>query len=112
MVVVHRGFRRMLNDAPRLVREVRRGDTARASVVAEHITEMHTALHRHQSGEDELLWPLLRARVTDLGVVVRMEEQHTRVSLLLERAAGELPGFAGTGEGAPLAETLEHLAAA
>ncbi len=85
MVVVHRSFRRELRLIPQLVRRVAPGDTARATVLAEHARLVLGGLHRHHTGEDELLWPRLLERCTpDAALVHRMEEQHERVHDALE----------------------------
>src|SRR6266545_5069818 len=92
MVIVHRVYRRVMRDAPDLVRRVEPGDTTRAERLAAHLTEIHTALHHHHAAEDELLWPVLLERVSaDREVVVRMTEQHARVAELLEKADAQVP---------------------
>jgi hemerythrin-like domain-containing protein len=86
MVVVHRAFRRELALIPRLVRAVPAGDTARASVVADHARLVLLGLHLHHTGEDELLWPkLLERDAPDTELVLRMEAQHHVVEELVER---------------------------
>ncbi|NEA61804.1 hemerythrin domain-containing protein [Streptomyces sp. SID12488] len=85
MVVVHRVFRRESAFLPRLVRAVPDGGTARARKVADSLRDYMSGLHHHHAVEDELVWPLLRARAAqDDGpavreLVARMEEQHQRI---------------------------------
>lgn len=86
MVVVHRALRREARLLADLVAAVAPGDTARARVLAGHFRDYRLGLHNHHSGEDELLWPLLLARVDlDAEVVLRMEAQHERVAATLGR---------------------------
>src|SRR5690349_4204126 len=86
MVVVHRAFRRELRLLPELVRAVEPGNTARATVVADHARMILTGLHLHHSSEDDLLWPKLLERCPpDAALVHRMEEQHERVEQALDR---------------------------
>jgi hemerythrin-like domain-containing protein len=116
MVIIHNVFRRLLGDLPRLVRATRPGDAARASVLADAYTEVAQGLHHHHTNEDELLWPLLMARVDgEKAQVLRAEEQHERVHELLERGADQVRVFrttASTSSRDGLATTIEELDAA
>jgi iron-sulfur cluster repair protein YtfE (RIC family) len=86
MLVAHRVFRREFTLAPRIVRDVAPGDTARAALVADHTTLILDGLHLHHSSEDELLWPKLLDRCPpDAALVQRMEAQHERVEHHTER---------------------------
>lgn len=92
MIVVHRVFRREFTMAPRLIRAVPAGDVTRAHVVADHMRDLYDGLHGHHTAEDELLWPLLLARVDlDADKVLLMEAQHQKVDALLSRALSLLP---------------------
>ncbi|WP_227981171.1 hemerythrin domain-containing protein [Nocardia spumae] len=94
MEVVHRGLRRESRLLIELVAAVAPGDTARAAVLADHFRLYRLGLQNHHEGEDELLWPLLLARV-DLGtdIVLRMEAQHERVAATLTRLDTEVPAW-------------------
>jgi hemerythrin-like domain-containing protein len=95
MVVVHRVFRREFRLLAELVAEVAPGDTARAQVLSGHFADLRLGLHNHHTGEDELLWPLLLARVDlDAEVVLRMEAQHERVSASLSNTAAAMHAWA------------------
>ncbi|WP_229870642.1 hemerythrin domain-containing protein [Streptomyces phaeofaciens] len=83
MVVVHRVFRRESALLPRLVRAVPDGDTDRAARIAVHLDDYLMGLHHHHTGEDELIWPLLRERAGDGELVARMEEQHAEIDRTL-----------------------------
>ncbi|GIJ70008.1 hemerythrin domain-containing protein [Virgisporangium ochraceum] len=97
MLTVHRVFRREFPMAARLIRAVRPGDVARARFVAGHLKDMRLGLHHHHTAEDELLWPLLLARVDlDADKVLLMEAQHHRVDELLSRSADLLPRWETT----------------
>ena len=99
MFVVHRVFRRETALLPRLVRNVRPGDTARAAVVADHYRGYALGLHHHHTGEDELIWPLLLARVDlEAELVLRMEEQHERVAAGLDAVSALLPEWERTAD--------------
>lgn len=97
MHVVHRVFRRESALTARAVRAVAPGDTVRAGVVAAHFRDYALGLHHHHTGEDELLWPLLLARVDlEAELVLRMEEQHERVAAGLATVAEMLPEWERT----------------
>ncbi|MFJ3671242.1 hemerythrin domain-containing protein [Streptomyces sp. NPDC090106] len=92
MVVVHRVFRRESRFLPRLVRAVPDSETARATEVADFLREYTAGLHHHHELEDELVWPLLRARAEqDDELVGRMEEQHRRIDQSLAAVAEWTP---------------------
>jgi hemerythrin-like domain-containing protein len=100
MVVIHRMFRREFRVLPQLLRGVANGDTARAGTVGDHLATLTDMLHHHHSGEDDLLWPPLLARVggLDNDLVQRMESQHEVVASLLERVGELLPGWRRTAD--------------
>ena len=86
MYVVHRVFRRELTLLPRLVRDVREGDTDRAALVGGHLRLVLDGLHMHHTGEDEVLWPRLLERAAPSAELVRtMQAQHDRVDEHLDR---------------------------
>jgi hemerythrin-like domain-containing protein len=109
MTVVHRVFRRESRNLARLVRVVRPGDTARAALLGAWLRDYHEGLHNHHTGEDELLWPLLLARVDlEADLVLRMEQQHETVAAGLHTIMELLPHW----ERAADAHTRDALAAA
>src|SRR5947207_7293442 len=86
MVIVHRVFRREFRLLPVMVRLVPAGDRDRATVVAGHAADKTSTLHHHHTGEDLLLWPKLLARARPRAELVqRMQAQHERVAVLLDR---------------------------
>ncbi|MEU5217464.1 hemerythrin domain-containing protein [Streptomyces sp. NPDC020807] len=87
MRIVHRAFRRELRLIGEMIAAVAPGDVARAAVLAEHFGDLRSGLINHHRGEDELLWPLLLARVgVEREVVERMEAEHERVAATLDAA--------------------------
>jgi hemerythrin-like domain-containing protein len=116
MIVVHRIFRRESDLMTRLIRAVRDGDSARARVLADAFGDYQMGLHFHHSGEDELVWPLLLARVDlEADVVLRMEAQHEAIARTLEEADQRMPAWCAAPSQvtvAPLVAVLaEHRAA-
>jgi len=109
MVVVHRVFRREAALLPRLVRSVPDGDSARASVIVSHFRTYELGVHYHHTGEDDLLWPLLLARVDlEADSVLRMEAQHEAIARTLAEAAQRVPAW----QAAPSPSTADPLVAA
>lgn len=114
MVVVHRVFRRELVALPALIRAVRDGDAGRAGVVADHVRLVVTGLHIHHTGEDAVLWPLLRERTGADALVDAMEAQHTGINEGVEAATTQVEEWSAAGAseaGVRLAATLDDLRA-
>jgi hypothetical protein len=98
MYSVHEGFRRGLGDAPSQLASVRDGETARARRLADYLGELLWLLHVHHGSEDELLYPLLRARVPEQReLFALMDAQHTALAPDLERAEHAARRFGETG---------------
>ncbi|TKK89015.1 hemerythrin domain-containing protein [Herbidospora galbida] len=99
MVMIHRVFRRESKMMPELFRRVRAGDVARAALMAEHYRGYADGLHTHHTGEDDLLWPKLLARVTlEADLVNRMEHQHEYIADTIHRIGDLLPEFERTAD--------------
>ena len=97
MVVIHRAFRRESRLLASLIAAVPDGDTGRARPLAAHLRWYRLGLHNHHLGEDELIWPLLRARADlQANVVLRMEAQHEQVAASLDRVLRALPAWQAT----------------
>ena len=102
MLLIHRVIRREMDRLPGLIRTAR--DQARAAQIAAHASEMLDFLHTHHTGEDELLWPVLRPRVSlDGDLIDRMEAQHGEIADVRR----QLPAWAGSAD----PETGEKIAA-
>jgi Hemerythrin HHE cation binding domain len=113
MQLIHRVFRREFGLAPRLVRDAA-GDRPRARRVAAHLAEMLDFLHTHHTGEDLLLWPVLRPRVTlDAGLIDRMEAQHGQIAAAITAIRSDLAGWSGSSDpaaGDRIAAAVESMA--
>jgi len=109
MVVIHRVFRREISLLPQLIQAVPDGDAARARVIAAHFADYQLGLHFHHCGEDELIWPLLLARVDlEAETVLQMETQHEVIARTLKEAAQRIAAW----QAAPSAATAGPLLAA
>lgn len=95
MVVVHRLFRREFRRLPAFVAAAATADAEGLRRIENHARELVSGLHHHHAVEDDLLWPLLRDRVTVEGALVaRMAAQHERLGGLLGRAEALLDRIA------------------
>jgi len=93
MVLIHRVIRRELGQLPRLFRAAA-GNRARSRVIGAHAKEMLEFLHTHHTGEDELLFPLLRVRAAlDQELMDRMDAQHAAVDAAVKAITADLPGW-------------------
>jgi hemerythrin-like domain-containing protein len=91
MILVHRVFRREFHGIPDLIAGVSVGDTARAKLVANHVTFMIDGLHHHHAAEDELAWPILLARApAQQAEIDRMEAQHGGIAAAIVRVQSDL----------------------
>ncbi|MDT5015150.1 MAG: hypothetical protein QOD39_1310, partial [Mycobacterium sp.] len=94
MLLVHRVFRREFEALPELIAGVPAGDTARAKLVAAHVTFMIDGLHHHHAAEDELAWPILLQRApAQQAEIERMEAQHGGIAAALVRVESDLTGW-------------------
>ena len=85
MLLVHRVFRRELDDLTWLIARVQPGDNSRARIVGSHLRFMTEALHHHHAAEDELVWPIVSARALDRkSDIERMQAQHGQIATALE----------------------------
>jgi len=113
MRLIHRVFHREFGRIPGLVRAAA-GHQARTRRVAAHLTEMLDLLHTHHTGEDLLLWPVLRPRITvQAGLIDRMEAQHDQLAVAITAIRADLPGWAGSADpdvGDRIAAAVEALA--
>jgi len=101
MLVVHRVFRREFHDMRRLISAVLTRDTARAKIVADHVTFMAAALHHHHAAEDDMVWPKLRSRApAHQADVERMEEEHTEIAAAVDHVRSLLPTWTKSAEAA------------
>lgn len=100
MVLIHRVLRREFGQLPRLFRSAA-DDRARSKVIGAHAREMLDFLHTHHTGEDELLFPLLRERaVLDPELMDRMDAQHMQVDDTVRALEAELPAWTTSADAA------------
>jgi hemerythrin-like domain-containing protein len=100
MVLIHRVIRREFGQLPRLFRSAA-DNRARSKVIGAHAREMLDFLHAHHTGEDELLFPLLRKRATlDPDLMDRMDAQHAQVDDTVTAVNTELSAWTATADAA------------
>lgn len=98
MVLIHRVIRREIGSLPALIRGAD-GNPGRAARIAAHAGEMLEFLHVHHSGEDELLWPVLRPRVpADADLIDRLESEHQEVAATVKDVQSDLPDWGRTAD--------------
>jgi hemerythrin-like domain-containing protein len=98
MVLIHRVIRREFGRLPEMFRAAA-GDRARSKLIGAHAREMLDFLHTHHTGEDELLFPLLRTRTTlDPDLMDRMDAQHAQVGDAVIAVNAELPVWTATAD--------------
>jgi hemerythrin-like domain-containing protein len=94
MLMIHGMFRKVLTDAPALVRSVEPGDREHTTAVADHLEDIASGLHNHHHGEDLLLWDQLAARAPACAAHVdQMRAQHAAVAALLEKLETLVPAW-------------------
>ena len=100
MVLIHRVIRREIGQLPRLFRAAA-NDPARSKIIGAHAREMLDFLHHHHTGEDKLLFPLLRERrVLDPELMDRMDAQHAQVNDAVVAINAELPAWTTSADAA------------
>jgi hypothetical protein len=115
MLMVHRLFRWLFGDAPGLVRGVADGDTARATVLADHLDQIVAGLHLHHHGEDLLLWDRLESRAPACAMhVSQMRAHHQSIAGLLDETKALVPAWRASASAADrerLATALDRVLA-
>ena len=100
MVLIHRVIRREFGQPPRLIRAAP-NDRARSKATGAHAREMLHFLHTHHTGEDQLLFPLLRERAAlDPELMDRMDAQHAQVNDAVAAVGAELPAWTASADAA------------
>ena len=90
MFLMHHGFRRDLDNFVRIVPLAELGDRARWRRLARRWRNFSVVLHKHHTGEDAGLWPLLLDRVDAAGdttarsTLEAMEAEHADIDPLLQ----------------------------
>lgn len=114
MLVVHTAMLRELRLLPAAVRSVPDGDRRSARRVDGHLRLVAALLHHHHEGEDELLWPVLRPRLTDdeVDLLDLAEAQHVAIDQglgVVEAARRAWVRTASTADRDHLADVLQEL---
>ena len=100
MVLMHRVLRREVGQLSRLFRSAA-NDPARSKIIGAHAREMLDFLHTHHTGEDLLLFPLLRERrALDPELMDRMDAQHAQVNDAVVAINAELPTWTTSADAA------------
>lgn len=72
---------------------------------------MTEGLHHHHAAEDELVWPILSARVPDRQAdIERMEAQHEQIAAALERVQVDLAEWTSAAQRSTTDQLLESFA--
>jgi hemerythrin-like domain-containing protein len=101
MYLMHRAFRRDLTLFTQVAGVVPTTDRARWQLVARRFEFFSTVLHKHHSGEDRALWPLLAERGADATVLDALEAEHAVIDPLLASVRADLRALAdGSGDAA------------
>jgi hemerythrin-like domain-containing protein len=107
MYVMHRAFRRDLDAFAAVVPTIAVEDRPRWELVRRRFAFFGNVLHKHHSGEDALMWPLLAERGADLTILDALEAEHAGIDPLLASAGQDLMALAdGSGD----ATTRDRLA--
>jgi hemerythrin-like domain-containing protein len=100
MILIHRVIRREFGQLPRLFRAAA-NDRARSTAIGAHAREMLHFLHTHHTGEDELLFPLLRERAAlDPRLMDRMDVQHAQINDAVTAVGAQLPAWTASADAA------------
>ena len=103
MRVVHDVFRTSYRSAPDLVRSAE-GDGSRRELVLGYLDNVLALLLVHHDAEEEVLFPLLRARAPDgAGALDRSSAQHRQVVTLLTDALDAVEAWRAEGDPASVA---------
>jgi hypothetical protein len=96
MFPVHQALRDSLGSAPHLVPGVSASDTERVEMITNLYDNVLDFLHVHHEGEEQLVFPRLRARCPDqLALLDLMASQHADVVELVQRSSDALSAWAG-----------------
>jgi hemerythrin-like domain-containing protein len=94
MLAVHQALRDTLAGAPQLVGSVSADDLARIELIANLYDNVLDFLHSHHDGEDELVFPVLRARCPEQDeLITRIGSQHADVYDLVARSIEALSAW-------------------
>jgi hemerythrin-like domain-containing protein len=116
MYAAHDAFRRDLTSLVRAAEAADRADPARRRSVAAGWQVFKKQLHLHHTGEDELIWPVLRERLASsenaLSVLAAMEEEHAQIDPLLAAVDDAFAASAGPADDGPGTDRLADVVGA
>ncbi len=94
MYAVHGVFRDSLGAAPQLVGGIAAGDSERVALIANYYENILFFLESHHDGEEQLVFPLLRARCAgNAELIDHLEGQHKEALQLLGEAQSSLAAW-------------------
>jgi hypothetical protein len=98
MYLMHHAFRRDVDAFAAVGTTVAVDDRARWERICHRFAFFCTILHKHHSGEDRAMWPLLAERGADPEVLAALEADHAGIDPLLTSVTTALRSLAdGTG---------------
>lgn len=95
--LIHKAVRRDLDGFSHALTDFPAGDKARAAAIAARFTWFDKLLTHHHEGEEEILWPVLRANPKDTTEVGELTDEHERIVTTLTAARQTMTRFAGSG---------------
>ncbi|GAA1963876.1 hemerythrin domain-containing protein [Microbacterium deminutum] len=99
LILVHRIFRWLYSELPKLIRAVDAGDLDRAGVIGVYAKLYFYALHLHHETEDLLLWDRLTTRDPScVAHVDQMRAQHAQVASQLSSIEPQLAPWVDTAD--------------
>ena len=113
MAIVHQTFRRVYDESARLVRANPTPSAGRVTFLADHIDFGVGMLHHHHESEDELLYPVLIAKVPEQAAHTEdVEHEHQVVAGAIDAVSAACAAWraaASTETGEALAASLDSL---
>jgi hemerythrin-like domain-containing protein len=106
MYLMHRAFRRDLDAFTRVTAATAAADRKRWRRLERRFRLFADVLHKHHSGEDRGLWPLLHERGADATVLDALEAEHAGIDPLLAACGHDLAGLAAGTAGGDVQEGL------
>jgi hemerythrin-like domain-containing protein len=107
MRIIHETFRSAYEESANLVRTSPTPSSSRVTFLADHIDFGLTMLHHHHEGEDELLYPLLIARIPDHAArTAEVDHEHKLVRSSIDTALSACASW----RAAPSADSAAALA--
>jgi len=101
--LIHAAVRRDLDRLSTGLERLADGDRPRADQLARAHANLQQELTRHHEEEDTYLWPMLRAKGLDPGLLAEMESEHHAMAEALAETATAMSTLAGSGSAADAA---------